>query len=656
MPNPLVSGGTAPSGATSPVNPVNGLYPSTLRSKTNFPIFKQILNTCRFGNITPVDSFECVPDDDIALNVDRRLDSYTLSSPMLSQLRWHHAHFCVPKQAIYYNTYSKLFVNPKKGDDVVPTTVRALVNFHQLYQSVYNYVSNSSTTSVSFRDRIVGIVLLYQMYNFSENPLYLLRLVAPTSRTAFSLPNSFAEILTDISWPETPELVYLNASSNSSPKGITHGYYFGSGVNNLSSLTRFIDDVLFYSASISSFEDTSGNLLAEIFSKLQSKLQSNYFPDFDVNIEHLIAFQLGACQFFTNSDVDFVYTSELFRQNMESIQSIVFGTSVSHWFAWNGIRIFYDWCSNYIIKDMYLSSDSDSSALYKFGFWLNLIALPRSLKYGDMVNSGYVEPIAVGDTTIPVNGDAIGSLSTSAVDTTIGILRERYLHLVNSAPSTIQAYSAAVFGVVPDVLPPEPRFITHHVDNINDVVNVNTAEDQGTQNANLSSRSSRNEYVTHVNQESIIVSCDWFDVISAYRSNLSPFALKKDRFDYFIPQLQNIGMQSVPTAIVDMTATGVNPLDNIFSYLPNDYEYKQSLSVASGAFATGYLPSWCFISDVDLSHITPLTIRFEPSDFDQFYKSLTSLNANRFHYIVSSVFHYNASRPMEFSPGVLMRS
>ena len=656
MPNPLVSGGTAPSGATSPVNPVNGLYPSTLRSKTNFPIFKQVLNTCRFGNITPVDSFECVPDDDIALNVDRRLDSYTLSSPMLSQLRWHHAHFCVPKQAIYFNTYSKLFVNPKKGDDVIPQEVRALVNFYSLYQGIYQFLSKSSNNIVQYA---LGFAFCYQMYNFSENPAYLLRLIAPAIRDSFDVPNELAIVFNEIQWPTVPELVSITANNSSAPRGIVHQYYFGSGLNNLSTFTRIIDDILFYSASITDIEDTkegSEGLLYSIFNKLFPRLSSfSFLPNFDVNIEHLIAFQLGCCQFFTNSDVDFVYTSELFRQNMDSIQGLFIDDTITRSFNWNGIRIFYDWCSSALLSNCYIGPN-EAYFNQKVGFWLNLISLPRSLKYGDMVNSGYVEPIAVGDTTIPVNGDAIGSLSTSAVDTTIGILRERYLHLVNSAPSTIQAYSAAVFGVVPDVLPPEPRFITHHVDNINDVVNVNTAENQGMQNANLSSRSSRNEYVTHVNQESIIVSCDWFDVISAYRSNLSPFALKKDRFDYFIPQLQNIGMQSVPTPIVDMTATGANPLDNIFSYLPNDYEYKQSLSVASGAFATGFLPSWCFISDVDLSHITPLTIRFEPCDFDRFYKSLTSLNANRFHYIVSSVFHYNASRPMEFSPGVLMRS
>lgn len=660
MPNPFTTGGATPNGATNPTNPVNGLYPTTLRSKTNFPMFKQVLNTTRFGLITPLTAFECVPSDDIALNTDRRLDSYTLASPLMSQLRWHHAHFAVPKSAIYYNTYAKLFVNPKKGDDADPDNCRALFKF----QSYFNWLKVGVTSSASTVPRHVKalfIALLFNALNPGEFLPYILRVCPVKSTIFFRASNELTQVFDSVVLPEASQTWSLKVVEN----GVTtiYGYVFGPGLDNKQEFTRFLDDLLFFSASVTELREFSDDYkyMDSIFSGISSFVSTNLgsavFSDESVNIEHVIAYQLGCAQFFTNSDVDYIYTAELYRQNMESLISTI-GANMTY-FVWNGIRIFYDWCSSYYINSTLFEPPTSSKCVYALAFFANLFSLNRSLKYGDMVNGGYIEPLAVGDASAPVSGSAFGSLSVSAVDTTISILREKYLNLVNSVSSTIQSYSSAVFGVIPDVLPPEPKFMSHSIDSVNDIVNVNTAESQGTQMANLSSRSSRREYVSHFNQETIIVSCDWFDVIASYRSNVSPFANKKDRFDYFIPQMQNIGMQPVYTAYIDsLRGADSTTFDLIYSYLPNDYEYKQMVSEASGAFATGYLPSWAFIDlkEISNSHIDPYAIRYYPTQFDEFYKSLVSLGANRFHFICSTVFHYNASRPMEFNPGILMRS
>ena len=662
MPNPLTSGGSTPSGATNPTNPVNGLYPTTLRSKTNFPMFKQVLNTMRFGLITPLTSFECVPSDDIALNTDRRLDSYTLASPLMSQLRWHHAHFAVPKSAIYYNTYNKLFVNPKKGDDADPDDCRALFNFNDYFNWVKQGVTTSPTGAFSRFTRAAFIALLFNALNPGEFVPYLLRMCPVKSTAFFGASNLLTQAISSVEIPdilETWSLTILQYGETT-----IYGYVFGPGRDNLKEFTRFLDDVLFFSGSVINLTVLGDNYtyMDGIFNAISSAVTASFnatiFSDKPVNIEHVISYQLGCVQFFTNADVDFIYSAELYRQNMESLISAA-GFSHSY-FSWNGIRIFYDWCSSYYLNKLYsITITSVPAVMYVIAYYANLFSLNRSLKYGDMVNGGYVEPLAVGDVSAPVSGNAFGNLSVSAVDTTISILREKYLNLVNSVSSTIQAYSSAVFGVVPDALPPEPKFMSHSVDSINDIVNVNTAQAQGVQQANLSSRSSRREYVSHFNQETIIVSCDWFDVIASYRSNVSPFANKKDRFDYFLPQMQNIGMQPVYTAYIDsLRGADATTFDLIYSYLPNDYEYKQMVSEASGAFSTGYLPSWAFIDlkEISNSHIDPYSIRYYPTQFDDFYKSLTSLGANRFHFICSTVFHYNASRPMEFNPGILMRS
>lgn len=657
MPNPLVSGGSAPNGATAPVNPVNGLYPSTLRDKNNFPINIQVLSTNRFGEISPIYAFECVPDDDISLSMENRLDSYTLASPLLSQLRRHTAHVAVPKQAIYYNNWSKLFVNPKKGDDVLPDNVRALLNVKTLYQQLYSVILNRSVV-----DSLSWCTLAFCLELLSPSSLfYRLRLwqAGITDFGASIYEGISQEILhADQSFANKVTIRVTSYGSQDSP-------VYSYDLHSLSGFRSFLNDLLFFTPADISFMEFSGgsdgetsfgtNLYEALFAHLPAPSLLNTAYNKPVNIEHAIAYQLACVQFFSNSDVDYVYTSELYRQNMESLAALC-GYDIP-FYSWNGIRIFYDWCSASVLSGILglIKAGSSVSVLsYIVSFFINICCLQRSLRYGDMSNSCYLEPLAVGGSSADVSGTSFGELSVSAVDTTIALLRQRYLHLVNSAPSTIQAYSASVFGVVPDVLPPEPRFISHHVDNINDVVNVNTSgtDTQGTQNANLVSRSNVREFVSHFNQETIIVSCEWFDCMQAYPANLSPFALKSDRFDYYLPQLQNIGMQSVPRVLI-----GFAPDDeSAFGYLPNDYEYKQALSICNGAFSTDFLASWAFVYRDYPSVISPFSIRHRPVEFDQFYKSLTGIGANYFHFIQSHILHYNASRPMEFSPGVLMRS
>lgn len=652
MPNPLVTGGSAPNGATAPVNPVNGLYPSTLREKNNFPINIQVLSTNRFGEISPIYAFECVPDDDIALSMENRLDSYTLASPLLSQLRRHTAHVAVPKQAIYYNNWSKLFVNPKKGDDVVPANVRALFNVKSLYDQLYTVILGKTNI-----DSLSWCTLAFCLELISPSSLlYRLRLWQSGLKDyGSSVFDGISELILhgDQSFATT---VSVTPNISGSLENPTYQY----DLTKIGGLRSFFNDILFFTPAGIKFmaftggspADTNGQALYDAILALLPKVKELAFAyDKPVNIEHAISYQLACVQFFSNSDVDYVYTSELYRQNMESLVSLC-GYDISY-YSWNGIRIFYDWCSSSVLNGVLSQIKAGGLTLsYCVSFFINLFCLQRSLRYGDMTNSCFLEPLAVGGSTADVSGSSFGELSVSAVDTTIALLRQRYLHLVNSAPSTIQSYSASVFGVVPDVLPPEPRFISHHVDNINDVVNVNTAESQGVQNANLMSRSNSREFVSHFNQETIIISCEWFDCMQAYPGNLSPFALKSDRFDYYIPQLQNIGMQAVPSVLISPDIAD----ETIFGYLPNDYEYKQALSICNGAFSTDFLPSWAFVYRDNPSFISPFSIRHRPVEFDQFYKSQSGFGANYFHFIQSHVLHFNASRPMEFSPGVLMRS
>ena len=438
--------------------------------------------------------------------------------------------------------------------------------------------------------------------------------------------------------------------------------YDPSVVNGVGGLRDFFDDLLYHNVSVTtvSFPIVLKQII-DSFVAVSAKSgmsPTSWFFNTEVNIESLCAYQLLCAQFMTNSSIDPVYTSELYRQNMQSLldQSGVVPLADSY-FVWNGIRISYDWCSYQLISksiENITDSSSDDEYLPFLGYLCNLLLPVRSLRYGDMINGCFSQPLAVGDVNAPVDGSALDSLTVSAVSMTETILSQRFLNLVNSAPSTIQSYSAAVFGVVPDYLPPEPRMYVHTVDDMNDVVNVNSADDQGTQNSSLSVRSNRNEYQQHWNQETFTIGVVWFDAIQSYAGALSPFALKFDRMDYFIPQLQDIGMQPVRLCY----GFGSADPSLIYGYLPNDYEFKQRICFATGAFADNTLPYWAFIRSAgaaDAYSINSTSIRHSPAEFDYFYKSLTGYGVGYFHFILSFVFNLSASRPMEFNPGILMK-
>ena len=129
MANPLVYGGSQPNKATAPAAAVNSLAPAVARQKNTFYMPQQVLQTERFADIMPFFVMDCVPNDDVSFksNVDQRPQS-TFASPLMSQFRKHRGYIAVPKSVIFPRLWSKIFVNPKKGDDVDFDNVQAAFN------------------------------------------------------------------------------------------------------------------------------------------------------------------------------------------------------------------------------------------------------------------------------------------------------------------------------------------------------------------------------------------------------------------------------------------------------------------------------------------------------------------------------------------------
>ena len=273
-----------------------------------------------------------------------------------------------------------------------------------------------------------------------------------------------------------------------------------------------------------------------------------------------------------------------------------------------------------------------------------------------------MQPLAVGDYTAPVVANEV-----SAIDMTEATLAQRFLHAVNSVRNTIRGYAQMLYGVQPDDVPVEPKFVAHKVvDLVADMV-TNTAEDQGQIQINMNLHTSLPAFDIHLNQESVILGLSYYDALSLYPAYRSPFANKYERDDYFNPMLQNIGDQPIKTICLasGFVNSGLSlSIGSIFGYLQNDAEYKQMVSVARGGFAVNDLPSWAYIrrfdNDYQLSTEDPQDlvissrfIRNQSSEFDEFFKSLSGNGVQYYHFICSYVNEIVTTAPMEYVSGVL---
>lgn len=729
MANPITYGGSQPNKATAPVAGVNALAPAVPRQKNTFFMPYQFLSTENFADIMPFFVMDCVPNDDVRLksNIDQRPQS-TFASPLMSDIRKHRAVAAIPKSVIFPNLWSKMFVNPKKGDDVNFDNVNSMFNPRTLYSALFTSLSGVFSNALESGDIISAnssvkssLQCLYLMKlafsNYSLLPYLQLGITGnqvsveylkgrfgyPTYLTTNYVGTDF-EVIENLICDFFVFLSNYYTSDGTSP---FYGFRFTVGVSNLSrdfilvdnvdgdgstiprtaSLTgladmfewfhyRSFDDDLtiqFLVKSSSTDEFSAVNSLSAVsgsmdawadFNVKWSSFASN-FVNYPINIQRVIAFQMGIAQFFTSDDVDYIYTSELWYQNMFGIMKNLLSEK-DFSFSYNGLNLNYEPYSGAIISKIisYISSTATSPEDFSiaFGYFINLFEIPSSLRYGDMFNAARLTPLAVGDVSAPVSSNSI-----SAVDMTKATLMQRFLNVVNSVRNTVRGYAMSLFGVVPDDVPIEPKFVAHDVKSLGASLVANTAEDQGNLETNLVLHSSDDLFDIHVNQDTILIGYSWYDCLTSYPVPLSPFALHVDRFDDFNPMLQNIGDVPVLNALMTPVMVGSSPSDQIFGYLQNDYEYKQNISYAVGGYVVGSLPSWAFIrrySDLEIGlsstdggfRLTPEFIRNYNKEFDYFYKSLTGFGVTRFHFVCSYVNEVTASRPMNYISSILFNS
>lgn len=686
-----------------PGNPVNDPTPKTVRTSSKIPMVFRQFASHRFGDIQPILGLEYVPKDDIQFRSKFDLRTYTLKSPLMSDMFYKQDFFSVDMQAILPKNWEKIYTNPLIGDDVQPI-VNSFISGSQLRTlilgSMYAFADFIDTASVgpeeeqeeieyhSLFSQLKG--LLFASLWFSRGSVISTLEYHLTNRFHWSLNldgvtpdkdefdlffqeriNLFIEAMMQ-AHPRTNGAFYVQFN-NIGEDSIKYCVHFDSpfanddpsGIENIS-FRRFIEmayqnldfTYVVKSDDYALYNVLTGEerfLLSPSDSENPEWFLSENFPDF--NFGKVGAYQLVCSHFYSNDHIDYIYSADLYKQLIWSyIMADVASDDRS--FSYNGVMTEYDSLSGAMMlhQQISLSDVTGVSGLlsYKLAYWTALLSFRKSLRFVDYFTGSKAYPLAVGDVSVAVNDNLV-----SVIDITKNIQRQRFLNSVNRTGRKVQDYISGIFGIAPDPDHHNPQWLAQTNDPITLNEVDNTGEAQQTENNSVTGilRANGNDYVFRFQTAlpGYLIGVCYFDIPRAYTDVYLRENMHRDRFDMFNPDMQFIGDQDISSAeIVDA------PQDQAFAYTLRHMEYKQRVDSAVGSFAIPeFMPGYCFLADQVKGlpaprHISPDYIRSKNVEMDEFYLSLLGYGlADYFHFQIKHVHEIDADRPMAFAPSIL---
>lgn len=656
----------------TPANAINSPRPNNMRGRNEFPQTHMHLTTDRYGEYNPFFWCKCERGDIQNLHTKHDLHTFTLKSPMVSNVQMTKSFIKVPMQAIYPRNWEKMFTIPTQGDDV-PADTRALLDVRRLVNQLVGFISALQVSGDFFPLWVKSLFLLesitshgslFERFNMHLNYEFTIS-DSQNPNEKFSFDQIFDQFFSkafishgrsNVFYLENGQTAYLISNSSYSKTG-----YPTISPRRFFELVRR-GDVVFGSEWDSFFSLNEVNIprITLVSGYDSSGTVDDPYRNF-LNIEPIVAYQLSCAQFGTNDFVDFIYSAQLYRENQQSLFSSITsqnGLSFFPFFSYNGVDYQYDVFSCRLfnlILDFFDDTSSLSSAEPFFDFFLNLFQYVPSLRYGDYFTGAKPRPLAVGEYSAQVNNNEV-----SAIDITRSIQMQRLLNRVNMVGRKLGDYLTGIFGGrLPEAPKDVPIFLAHQRFNIDgfEVNNTGSAQlDDSFENtitSHLRTTQDKYSYEIEIDEPCYIIGMNSYETMRVYSRTLDRFAFHHDRYDDFIPEMQYIGDQDILLKELDSTKGNVP-----FGYALRYMEYKQRYSYASGGFIQN-LPSWSFITDNQdgnppANNIDPDYIRSSPSEFDRFYKSLTGYSlASYFHFIVAHTNMTSPYRMMEYTPEIL---
>lgn len=697
MPNPLFQANNSPTRTTRPTKAVNEAPTHVRLTHNTFDNSYFNFKTQRYGKYEPFWWKVCTAGDNEPFSNSHNVRSLPFASPVLSPMKLNKDYFQVPMYAIQPNAWDYIFKNPNQGDDV-PLDAQnifslgsgnesifelfkfAMSNFRRYIDDGYDAITDeildvSMLIFIMYENLLSSGSLLFSL-GYKINPLFY-EYEGDTSRAysydevfdkQFINNNFFAKFLFD-----DPD----------SPSGSrTVSFACGGEADSLDA-TYVVDSFTFASVLRSHF----GQLVEFSFTKVKNFDVYAYDVDFgnidafDVSVvaddavnyirmDIINAYQLACAQYYVNPRVDFLYNSQLYRDNFVQLVRELSSLSPTgvlniESFDYNGIPVLYDYFSEryYSIITSIMSFYPDNQAInteqiYALGKILYyLFGYQDQLRFGDyLVDSrtqalGYGEP---GSDAVQVYDDAI-SVSDMSQKLVLQRFRGAVAHLDNSA----EDYLETMFH---EKLPPDyhyPKFIVHSEFGIaGDEVSNTTSDNQGNIVTNLKSGDDTAEFNIDISVNSILIGISYISIPGVYSQIKERTYFHRDRYDMFQPMLQYFGDQGIYNREVSDFID--NPSD-VYGYTSRNGEYKQRMSQCSGAFLTT-LRSWIFTIDLPAfagessmprlsSTQSPLAIRTFDFEFNRFLRRQTGVSLGTgFHFIMQYNNKNVDNRPMDVNP------
>lgn len=645
-------------------NDVNNPSVRTYRGKNNFPQSFQHPSTTQYGVVDPVCVAKCEPGDVFPYKFVTDLNTFTLKSPMKSQVKMYSAAFKVPMKAIYPRNWDIMLPIPNKGDDV-PDNVRSIIDLSHFLDRVISFVGSSA----SLNDYIRSVFLLESVFSdgsiFSKMNMHLndLRFSTYTRVSTTRVGDYYFDEWFDqffIPWLRD-DLLYVQTSFYLRPYDDSDNPFVFYVSKYERQIGRRRSDNSYYISFARAVEllrtgdyELVGSLSEDSDAgesqPLLSILVGQYIPQY-LNIEPIIAYQLSCVHFFNNPKVDYIFDVALWRANLETL--VLSNGSIPS-FEYNGTNRLYDVTSK-AFMDFFIDNFNNDPAT-SYAYFFALFSFQRSLRYGDYFTGAHTEPLAVGDINIDTSSGNVDSLEVVRK-----LQLTRLLNKANIAGPRKDDYLRVVFGqALPEAPDDVPIRLSREEFDVSGFEVNNTGSDQldeDTENittTNLRLTDNRFMFEVQVSDPCWLVMVQYFEAHRIYSKTIDRMAFHFDRYDDFIPDLQFEGDQDV----MAQELSGLDGSEDPFAYNLRYMEYKQRYSYASGGFIRR-LKSWAFITDNTdgnpaTGHITPDYIRSSPSEFDRFYKSLTGWSlGTRFHFIT---FNTNVAAPyrqMVYAPEIL---
>lgn len=628
--------------------------------RTEFPMSYDFPNTYRYGEVAPFYYQHTVGDDDIPLFSEHQLSTYTLSSPIKSKVTMNKSYFLVDYKAIYPRNWDLMLVAPKKGNDV-PADTRLVVS--NLISAIYTRLYKFKTYEGDFIDGVATeflrfVLLMESIFShgslFSEFNMHLSPFVKcytpddPDSINPKSFDTWFDTFFVPIIADDRNFRVTINGDSYAvSP--FSNPVYNSENDTYYVSIRRLLEMMRSNSFSVRS-------LNMQLVDDALSSISMDNIASYPLNLEVIAAYQLGCAQFFTDSNVDYVYSASLFRDAVEATILDIYGASNSRIsFTYNGLQKQYDALSGHYMTLFFNSLTSndlgDPPTLKMYDYFILLFGHRNSLRFGDYFVSGRISPYGIGDLTVNTSGSTV-----SVVDITRKIQLQRYWNKVNIAGQKIGEYAREVLGLsnADDNSYDIPAYLGHKNLPLGSMEVENTGDGQRAAN-NITSvfKASQNVHAfdIHTKRPGIIIGVMSFDIPRIYSRTIDRMHMHQNRFDDYIPEMQFVGDQQIYQRELDST----KPVNGIFAYSLRYMEYKTRYSYAAGG-AVEALNTWYFVTDNKdgnpLSrNIDPDYIRSQPSEFDRFYSSLTGYSlGNYFHFNVLNKNYQKLTRDMVLAP------